>query len=74
MPLSPFQCFFLISLGHMRRSSMKEKKKSVNITLDASLIDLLKERAALSDRSFSSYINLLLRKYLSRFLPSSDQD
>lgn len=53
---------------------MKEKKKSVNITLDASLIDLLKERAALSDRSFSSYINLLLRKYLSRFLPSSDQD
>lgn len=26
---------------------MKEKKKSVNITLDASLIDLLKERAEL---------------------------
>lgn len=43
---------------------MKPLKKSVSITLDTDVIDKTKLLAEESDRSFSQYINLVLKKHL----------
>ncbi|MBR5231716.1 MAG: ribbon-helix-helix protein, CopG family [Clostridia bacterium] len=45
---------------------MKPLKQKVSITLDEDLIIKLKEMAEESDRSFSQYINLVLKKYISQ--------
>ena len=45
---------------------MKPLKKKVNITLDEDVIDGLKTLADESDRSFSQYINLILKEYLNK--------
>ena len=44
---------------------MKPLKTKVSITLDTNIIEKLKELAEADDRSFSQYINLILKKYLS---------
>lgn len=44
---------------------MKPLKKSVSITLDADIIEKTKLLAEESDRSFSQYINILLRKHIT---------
>ena len=41
---------------------MKPLKKKVSITLDGDLIDEIRKRA--DDRSFSQYINIVLKEYL----------
>lgn len=41
---------------------MKPLKNKVSITLDADIIDRIKELAEEDDRSFSQYINLVLRE------------
>lgn len=43
---------------------MKALKEKVSITLDCDIIEKLKELAEKDDRSFSQYVNLILRKYL----------
>ena len=43
---------------------MKPLKKKVSITLDADVIDEFKRLADEDDRSFSQYINIVLREYL----------
>lgn len=43
---------------------MKPLKTKVSITLDSDVIEKLKELAEKDDRSFSQYINLILRNYL----------
>lgn len=43
---------------------MKPLKNKVSITLDSDIIEKLKELAEKDDRSFSQYINLILRNYL----------
>lgn len=43
---------------------MKPLKNKVSITLDADIIEKLKELAEKDDRSFSQYVNLILRNYL----------
>ena len=43
---------------------MKPLKANVSITLDADIIVQIKEIAEKDDRSFSQYINLILRKHL----------
>lgn len=43
---------------------MKPLKNKVSITLDADIIDRVKELAEEDDRSFSQYINLVLREYI----------
>ena len=43
---------------------MKNLKNKVSITLDADIIDKIKELAEKDDRSFSQFINLVLREYL----------
>ena len=43
---------------------MKPLKKSVSITLDEDVIEKVKLHAEEHDRSFSQYINLILKKHL----------
>ena len=43
---------------------MKPLKNKVSITLDADIIDRIKEPAEEDDRSFSQYINLVLREHI----------
>lgn len=43
---------------------MKPLKDKVCITIDNDLLDKLRQRAEKDDRSLSSYINLILRKYI----------
>ncbi len=43
---------------------MKPLKQKVSITLDADVIKKIKELAENEDRSFSQYINLVLRNWI----------
>ncbi len=45
---------------------MKPSKTKVSITLDTDLIEQIKELAEKDDRSFSQYINLVLKDFLAR--------
>lgn len=44
--------------------SMKPLKNKVSITLDNDIIQKIKELAENDDRSFSQYINMVLKDYL----------
>lgn len=44
---------------------MKPLKTKVSITLDTDLVEQLKKMAEMDDRSFSQYINLVLKKHIS---------
>ena len=44
---------------------MKPLKRNVSISLDPDIIEKIKEYAEESDRSFSQYINILLRKHIT---------
>ena len=44
---------------------MKPLKTKVSITLDADLVEVIKELAEKDDRSFSQYINLILKTWVS---------
>lgn len=44
---------------------MKPLKEKVSITLDSDLVAKIKELAEEDDRSFSQYINMVLKKWLS---------
>lgn len=43
---------------------MKPLKIKVSITLDSEIIDVIKALAEEDDRSFSQYVNLVLKEYL----------
>ena len=45
---------------------MKPLKKKVSITLDSDLVEMIKELAEKDDRSFSQYINMVLKEYVNR--------
>lgn len=45
---------------------MKPLKNKVSITLDEDVIQLIKELAEKDDRSFSQYINMVLKEYISK--------
>lgn len=44
---------------------MKPLKNKVSITLDAEIIEQIKILAEKDDRSFSQYVNIILKEYLS---------
>lgn len=44
---------------------MKPLKNKVSITLDSDIIERIKELAEDDDRSFSQYINMVLKEHLS---------
>lgn len=43
---------------------MKPLKEKVSITLDSDIVQKIKEFAEKDDRSFSQYVNLILRKWI----------
>ena len=45
---------------------MKPLKSKVSITLDSDIIERIKEFAEKDDRSFSQYINLVLKEHVSQ--------
>lgn len=45
---------------------MKPLKNKVSITLDEDVIQLIKELAEKDDRSFSQYINMVLKDYINQ--------
>ena len=47
---------------------MKPLKTKVSITLDMDVVEMLKKLAEEDDRSFSQYINLVLKKELEKEL------
>jgi len=46
--------------------NLKPKKQKVSITLDSDVIEVIKSYAEYDDRSFSQYINMVLKDYISR--------
>lgn len=48
---------------------MKPLKEKISITIDGDILEKIKEKAELDDRSLSQYINLVLREHLK----STDQ-
>lgn len=45
---------------------MKPLKSKVSITLDNDIINKIKELSEEDDRSFSQYINMVLKQYLKK--------
>ena len=45
---------------------MKPLKSKVSITLDSDIIEKIKQLAENDDRSFSQYINLIMKEYLNQ--------
>ncbi|MEY8434053.1 ribbon-helix-helix protein, CopG family [Lachnospiraceae bacterium 48-42] len=45
---------------------MKPLKNKVSITLDSDIIEKIRLLAEKDDRSFSQYINLILKEYLNQ--------
>ena len=45
---------------------MKPLKEKVSITLDENIVQRIKELAEDDDRSFSQYINMILKEYISK--------
>lgn len=48
---------------------MRPLKRKVSITLDDNIIETIKEMAEEEDRSFSQYINLILKEWVSKRNP-----
>lgn len=44
---------------------MKPLKTKVSLTLDNDLVELIKDLAENDDRSFSQYVNMVLKKWVS---------
>lgn len=51
---------------------MKPLKEKVSITLDNDIIQAIKELAEEDDRSFSQYINLVLKEHLAKLNETSN--
>lgn len=51
---------------------MKPLKNKVSITLDEDVIERIKQLAEDDDRSFSQYINMILKEYLNTIDKSSN--
>ena len=43
---------------------MKPLKEKVSITLDGNIVERIKELAEDDDRSFSQYVNMVLKEYI----------
>lgn len=52
---------------------MKPLKSKVSITLDEDIIQQIKELAEDDDRSFSQYINMVLKEYISKMNKTTEK-
>lgn len=53
--------------------SVKPLKNKVSITLDEDIIKQVKELAENDDRSFSQYINMVLKEYINKIDKKSEK-
>ena len=51
---------------------MKPLKTKVSITLDSEIIETIRNQAEQDDRSFSQYINIVLKEHLRKLQTNSD--
>lgn len=51
---------------------MKPLKTKVSITLDSEIIETIRNLAEQDDRSFSQYINIVLKEHLKKMQKNSD--
>lgn len=47
-------------------NNMKPKKVKVSVSLDENVVVELKRLSEITDRSFSQYINMILKQYINR--------
>lgn len=52
---------------------MKPLKSKVSITLDEDVIQRIKAQAERDERSFSQYINLVLKEHLASKIPAQNE-
>lgn len=52
---------------------MRPLKRKVSITLDDNIIEMIKEMAEKEDRSFSQYINLILKEWILKRNPKAQE-
>lgn len=50
---------------------MRPLKEKVSITLDSDVVQKIKEMAEADDRSFSQYVNMILKEHVQKFVPYS---
>lgn len=55
-------------------SCMKPLKQKVSITLDEDIVEQVKLLSEEADRSFSQYINLVLKNHIKRLKPKTDTE
>ncbi len=48
---------------------MKPLKEKISITIDSDLLEKLRDMAEYDDRSLSSFINQIIKKYLEENMP-----
>lgn len=53
-------------ISHREDSDMKPLKEKVSITIDADIVQEIKKLAEDDDRSFSQYINMVLKEHISK--------
>lgn len=51
---------------------MKPLKTKVSITLDSDIVEKLKELAEKDDRSFSQYINMVLKEHVNNIIRTNE--
>ncbi len=54
--------------------NMRPLKEKISITVDSDVVEKLKERAEIDDRSLSQYINLVLKRHLAETEARTDSD
>ena len=53
---------------------MRPLKQKVSITLDEDIVEQVKLLSEEADRSFSQYINLVLKNHIKRLKPKTDTE
>lgn len=51
---------------------MRPLKEKISITIDADLLERLKQKAEEDDRSLSQYINLVLKEHVKREIAAEE--
>lgn len=56
----------MIKLDKKGADNMRPLKEKISITVDSDIVQKIKELAEADDRSFSQYINMILKEHLSK--------
>lgn len=66
-PTYPYIILLLDRISNMKGvDTMRPLKEKVSITIDSDIVQKIKELSEIDDRSFSQYINMVLKEHLSK--------